>query len=128
MTKKKNSRRERSPKNGSRKAAKAERSATPADAPRDEKPEPLTIVGIGASAGGLAALKTFFEHVPEDSGLAYVLSCIFRQSMRATWPKSSSPTFTFPCARSQRRCRWSRTRSMSFRRTPIWTRLTRICV
>lgn len=32
-----------------------------------------TIVGIGASAGGLAALKTFFTHVPEDSGLAYVV-------------------------------------------------------
>ena len=34
---------------------------------------PLTIVGIGASAGGLAALKTFFAHVPEDSGLAFVV-------------------------------------------------------
>ena len=33
----------------------------------------LTIVGIGASAGGLAALKTFFTHVPADSGLAYVV-------------------------------------------------------
>ncbi len=33
----------------------------------------LTIVGIGASAGGLAALKTFFSHVPEDSGLAFVV-------------------------------------------------------
>ena len=33
----------------------------------------LTIVGIGASAGGLAALKTFFAHVPEDSGLAFVV-------------------------------------------------------
>ena len=64
MTKKKNARRERSPKNDSRTAAKAERSPKPADEPRDEKPEPLTIVGIGASAGGLAALKTFFERVP----------------------------------------------------------------
>ncbi len=73
MTKKKNARRERSPKNGSRTAAKAERRPKPADEPRDEKPEPLTIVGIGASAGGLTALKTFFERVPEDSGLAYVI-------------------------------------------------------
>jgi two-component system CheB/CheR fusion protein len=30
-------------------------------------------VGIGASAGGLAALKIFFEHVPHDSGLAFVV-------------------------------------------------------
>ncbi|MEK6481998.1 CheR family methyltransferase [Catalinimonas sp. 4WD22] len=35
--------------------------------------KPLTIVGIGASAGGLAALKTLFSHIPEDSGLAYVV-------------------------------------------------------
>ena len=33
----------------------------------------LVIVGIGASAGGLAALRTFFARVPEDSGLAYVV-------------------------------------------------------
>ena len=31
------------------------------------------VVGIGASAGGLAALKTFFAHVPEESGLAFVV-------------------------------------------------------
>jgi hypothetical protein len=39
---------------------------------RPGKPEP-TVVGIGTSAGGLAALRTFFEHVPEDSGLAFVV-------------------------------------------------------
>ncbi|MDH4432223.1 CheR family methyltransferase [Pseudomonas shirazica] len=31
------------------------------------------VVGIGASAGGLAALKTFFEHMPNDSGMAFVI-------------------------------------------------------
>ena len=31
------------------------------------------IVGIGASAGGIKAIKTFFEHVPSDSGMAYVV-------------------------------------------------------
>jgi len=31
------------------------------------------IVGIGASAGGLEALEQFFENVPENSGLAYVV-------------------------------------------------------
>ena len=31
------------------------------------------IAGIGASAGGIRALKTFFEHVPADSGIAYVV-------------------------------------------------------
>jgi two-component system CheB/CheR fusion protein len=32
-----------------------------------------TIVGIGASAGGLDALKQFFSSTPSDSGLAYVV-------------------------------------------------------
>ena len=36
------------------------------------RPKP-TVVGIGASAGGLGALKTFFDHVPPDSGLAFVV-------------------------------------------------------
>jgi two-component system CheB/CheR fusion protein len=31
------------------------------------------VVGIGASAGGLAALRTFFEHLPEDTGLTFVV-------------------------------------------------------
>jgi two-component system, chemotaxis family, CheB/CheR fusion protein len=73
VTKKKNARRERSPKHDSRTAARREPRAKAADAPRAEKGPHLTIVGIGASAGGLAALKTFFERVPEDSGLAYVI-------------------------------------------------------
>ena len=34
---------------------------------------PTRIVGIGASAGGLAALEQFFGQVPPDSGLAYVV-------------------------------------------------------
>ncbi|HEX7240199.1 MAG TPA: chemotaxis protein CheB, partial [Longimicrobiaceae bacterium] len=34
---------------------------------------PLTVVGIGASSGGLKALQTFFESVPADSGMAYVV-------------------------------------------------------
>ena len=33
----------------------------------------IDIVGIGASAGGLAALEAFMAHVPADSGLAYVV-------------------------------------------------------
>ncbi len=32
-----------------------------------------TVVGIGASAGSLDALKRFFEHVPADSGLTFVV-------------------------------------------------------
>ena len=42
-----------------------------------ENPEPVrprvTVVGIGASAGGLEALREFFSAVPPDLGLAYVV-------------------------------------------------------
>ena len=31
------------------------------------------IVGIGASAGGLEALKLFFDHTPSDSGMAFII-------------------------------------------------------
>ena len=33
----------------------------------------LTIVGIGASAGGLAALNSFFDALPTDTGMAFVV-------------------------------------------------------
>jgi two-component system CheB/CheR fusion protein len=33
----------------------------------------LTIVGIGASAGGLEAFHCFFENMPADSGMAFVM-------------------------------------------------------
>ncbi len=45
---------------------------TSAEASEGERSE-LTVVGIGASAGGLAALRTFFESMPDDSGLAFVV-------------------------------------------------------
>ncbi|HEX2723996.1 MAG TPA: chemotaxis protein CheB, partial [Gemmatimonadaceae bacterium] len=44
----------------------------PVRGPTASKLKP-TIVGIGASAGGLSALKAFFSHVPSDSNLAFVV-------------------------------------------------------
>lgn len=37
-----------------------------------QKGEPL-IIGIGASAGGLEALQQFFQHMPSNSGLSFVV-------------------------------------------------------
>lgn len=67
----------------------AEPTAEPVDVPaetdpkKDDQPstEPASpspnnspiIVGLGASAGGLAALETFFKSTPPDTGLAFVV-------------------------------------------------------
>jgi two-component system CheB/CheR fusion protein len=34
---------------------------------------PSLVVGIRASAGGLAAFRSFFDHMPADTGMAFVL-------------------------------------------------------
>ncbi len=36
-------------------------------------PSPMPIVGMGASAGGLEAYQKFFEHMPHDTGMAFVV-------------------------------------------------------
>jgi two-component system, chemotaxis family, CheB/CheR fusion protein len=50
---------------------------TPRDPPGTRSSEagraPLTVIGIGASAGGLKALQEFVEAVPKDSGMAFVV-------------------------------------------------------
>ena len=38
-----------------------------------ERKDLYLIVGIGASAGGLDAFKAFFENMPADSGMTFVL-------------------------------------------------------
>jgi two-component system, chemotaxis family, CheB/CheR fusion protein len=47
--------------------------APPGDPPTETGTAPLTVIGIGASAGGLKALQQFVEAVPWDSGMAYVV-------------------------------------------------------
>ena len=37
------------------------------------RPSDRVVVGLGASAGGLGALKTFFHHVPEKTGITFVV-------------------------------------------------------
>jgi len=46
--------------------------AGPADTGSRAEP-PFLIVAIGASAGGLEAYRSFFEHMPANSGMAFVL-------------------------------------------------------
>ena len=41
--------------------------------PADGRRTPANVVGLGASAGGLEALDKFFQKVPRDTGLAFVI-------------------------------------------------------
>ncbi len=41
--------------------------------PKANQKEPLYIVGMGSSAGGLEAFDEFFKNMPPDTGLAFVL-------------------------------------------------------
>ncbi len=56
---------------------KEQDTAAPASRQKEKNPthegEVFHIVGIGASAGGLDALKKFFREIPGDSGLAFVV-------------------------------------------------------
>ncbi|MCB0154871.1 MAG: PAS domain-containing protein, partial [Anaerolineae bacterium] len=45
----------------------------PAESPVPPDQQSLVIVGIGASAGGQEAFEKFFAHMPDDSGLAFVV-------------------------------------------------------
>ena len=54
-------------------AVTAGKGAAPTKKIRKPPASGVMIVGIGASAGGLEAFKTFFEHMLADSGLAFVL-------------------------------------------------------
>jgi two-component system CheB/CheR fusion protein len=51
--------------------ARPQEQAGPAE-PADHQ-TPFPIVGIGASAGGLEALEAFFENLPAESGIAFVV-------------------------------------------------------
>lgn len=63
-------------------------------------PNQLTVVGIGASAGGIRALQTFFQAMPSNPGIVFVVS---------SWmwtPRSSTswrpPTATCNCLPARR--------------------------
>jgi len=48
---------------------------------------PRAVVGIGASAGGLAALEQFFTHLPMDTGMSYVVVTHLDPGHRSMMPE-----------------------------------------
>ena len=48
-------------------------SGAKSDDQKNHKKQRFPVIGLGASAGGLEALKAFFSKVPPDSGMAYIV-------------------------------------------------------
>jgi len=62
----------------------------------DKPAETFSIVGIGASAGGLKALSKFFASVPRDSGLAYVVVVHLAPENESHLPELLQPSSKMP--------------------------------
>lgn len=56
----------------------------------------MRIVGIGASAGGLAALEEFLRHTPSDTGLAFIVVQHLDPTQKALLPELLQRVTTMP--------------------------------
>ena len=68
----------------------------------------FTVVGIGASAGGLRACCTFFEHMPPQSGMAFVVILHLSPKHESNLDKLLQPSRAMPVHAGQRVGRASR--------------------
>ena len=64
----------------------------------------LPIVGLGASAGGLEALKSFFEAVPEKSGMAYVVVVHLDPQRVSLLPELLQKATSMPVLEAKHQC------------------------
>ncbi len=56
----------------------------------------FAIVGVGASAGGLEALQTFFAHLPENTGMAFIVVTHTLRDRRSLLPELLAPHVRMP--------------------------------
>jgi two-component system, chemotaxis family, CheB/CheR fusion protein len=64
---------------------------------------PLRVVGIGASAGGLASYEKFFRHLPPKTGAAYVLVMHLHPEHESALTEILQGTTTMPVVQAQDR-------------------------
>ncbi len=65
----------------------------------------LSIVGIGASAGGIEAFKGFFENMPPDSGLAFVVVLHLPVDRKSVLPEILARWTSMPVVQATEGCR-----------------------
>lgn len=68
---------------------------------KTEKKRPFPIVGLGASAGGLDALKAFFQAVPETSGMAYIVVVHMTPKQPSVMPELLQKVTKIPASAAQ---------------------------
>ncbi|HJR79018.1 MAG TPA: CheR family methyltransferase [Anaerolineales bacterium] len=73
MASKRDKKSEQSPQTKKRTKTQTPDPAAKGPAEPTNRPKGLTVVGIGASAGGLSALQSFFDALPGDTGMAFVV-------------------------------------------------------
>lgn len=66
---------------------------------------PLFVVGIGASAGGLEALQTFFDHVPTNGRMAFVVVTHLSPDRPTLLPELLARRTSMPVAVAKKGCR-----------------------
>jgi two-component system CheB/CheR fusion protein len=71
----------------------------------DEGNSPVPIVGIGASAGGIEAFHKFFEKMPAQSGLAFVVVLHLPANRRSLLPEILSRWTAMPVVDATDGCR-----------------------
>jgi two-component system, chemotaxis family, CheB/CheR fusion protein len=68
----------------------------------------LNLVGIGASAGGISALKEFFADVPSDAGLVFVVVMHLSPEYDSNLAEVLQPAVSFPVHKVDGRVRMER--------------------
>ena len=76
--------------------------ATAARGRQGGKNTPKGVVGLGASAGGIAVLRQFFEQMPADSGLAFVVVMHLSPEHESNLAAVIQPTTAMPVVQVQR--------------------------
>src|SRR5437764_6930617 len=75
--------------------------ATAARGRQGGKNTPKGVVGLGASAGGIAVLRQFFEQMPVDSGLAFVVVMHLSPEHESNLAAVIQPTTSMPVVQVQ---------------------------